>query len=395
MTNADKSMSDGGAAERDAFSRPQTHLTIVIPHFNQEQFLPRAVASVLSGETRGIEIIIVDDGSTNDAEPVLRALEATDPCVTVIRGEKNQGVTTVINIGLAAARGSYVTFLGADDFIMPDAYAALVRALDDNPRAALGCGQIALVGDDGGLRGIRPVTPPSFGAAYLDPSTICRRIEKTDHWIASASAVFRTDLLRAVGGFDVSLGVFSDVVVARILAFEHGFVYVPGIRAVFRVAASTFSGSTLLDQDENIRQLAIARERLSASIVGRVAPDYPDLFARRFRFSAARRQLLWNRPSADPDVIVKVAGGTDSDAKALTAIRENIGFGTAGRAFAVIWLTVRLRPFSLLHLIAHSLWNKVTYARNRQRITDWICRMEDAGQKIMAGVETQPSRSAQ
>jgi hypothetical protein len=45
--------------------------------------------------------------------------------------------------------------------------------------------------------------------------------------------------LRAADGFDTTLGVFSDIIVERILAFQHGFVYVPGIRAVFRVAAST------------------------------------------------------------------------------------------------------------------------------------------------------------
>jgi hypothetical protein len=274
---------------------------------------------------------------------------------------------------------------------MPDCYVALVRALDDNPAAALSCGQIALVGDDGSLRGIRPITPPSFCAAYLDPPTIFRRIESTDHWITTTTAVFRADLLRAAGGFDVSLGVFSDVIVARILAFEHGFAYVPGIRAVFRVAASTFSGSTLLDQNENVRQLAIARERLSTSVVGRIAPGYADLFARRFRFSAARRQLVWNGRNADPDVIVKVAGGTESDAKALTAIRETIGFGAAGRALAVIWLTLRLRPFSPLLLLAHLLRNKVIFLRNQRRIVDCIGRMDDAGRQITA--DAQPRRS--
>src|SRR3954452_10415265 len=280
MLSPGKLASEGSAAERREFARPESHLTVVIPHFNQKTFLPRAVASVLWGEARGIDIIIVDDGSSSDTEPVLAALEAADSRITVIRRQTNEGVVTALNVGLVAARGRYVTFLGADDFVMPDCYVALVRALEDNPTAALSCSQIALVGDDGSLLGIRPITPPSFGADYLDPPTICRRIESTDHWITSTTAVFRADLLRKAGGFDVSLSVFSDVIVERILAFEHGFAYVPGIRAVVRVAASTFSGSTLLNQNENIRELAIARERLSTSVVGRLAPGYADLFAR-------------------------------------------------------------------------------------------------------------------
>jgi glycosyltransferase involved in cell wall biosynthesis len=381
-------MSERIAADRNPSSRPERLLTVVIPHFNQKDFLPRAVASVLYDETREIEIIIVDDGSTDNSEDVLAALEAANPRITVIRCETNQGAPAAINIGLAAARSRYVTFLGADDFVLPDLYMPLVRALDDKRTAALACSQLAIVGSDGSLRGIRPVTPPSFHAEYLDPQTICRRIQSTDHWICSTTAVFRTDLLRAAGGFDTTLGVFCDIIVTRILAFQYGFVYVPGIRAVFRVAPSTLSGSTLLDQTENIRQLAVARERLVTSVVGQLAPSYPDLFARRLRFSAARLQLVWNGRNADPSAVVKVAGGTDTDIKALTAIRQTIGFEMTGRAFALGWLTLRLRPFSPLYLIVHSLRNWLMLLRNRRRITDWIRRMDDARREMITAADT-------
>src|SRR6202158_2685157 len=381
-------MSDDALASRNQSPRPDTLLTVVIPHFNQRDFLPRAVASILEGETRGIEIIIVDDGSTDDSEAMLALLEALNPRITVIRCSTNQGAPATLNTGLAAARNRYVSFLGADDFVMPNLYMPLVRALDDKPTAALACSQIVIAGSDGSLRGIRPITPPSFHAEYLDPQTICRRIKSTDHWICSTSAVYRTDLLRAAGGFDATLGVFCDIIVARILAFQHGFVYLPGIRAVFRVAASTLSGSTLLDQNENPRQLGIARERLSTSIVGRLAPGYPDLFARRLRFSAARSQLGWNGRDADPNGIVKVAGGTDSDTKALTAIHQTIGFGIVGRAFALGWLTFRLKPFSPLSLIVHSLRNRFTLIRNRRRVTDWIRRMDDARREMITAAGT-------
>jgi glycosyltransferase involved in cell wall biosynthesis len=381
-------MSDSAAANRNQSSRPETLLTVVIPHFNQRDLLPRAVASILKGETRQFEIVIVDDGSTDDSETMLAFLEALNPRITVIRCKTNQGAPAALNTGLAAARSRYVSFLGADDFVMPNPYMPLLRALDDKPAAALACGQIVIVGSDGSLRGIRPITPPSFRTEYLDPQTICRRIESTDHWICSTTAVYRTDLLRVAGGFDVTLGVFHDIIVERILAFQHGFVYVPGVRAVFRVAASTLSGSTLLDQNENTRQLEIARERLSTSIVGQLAPDYPDLFARRLRFSAARLQLVWNGRNADPNVIVKVAGGADTDIKALAAIHQTIGFGTMGRILALGWLTFRLRPFSPFYLMVHSLRNRFTLILNRRRITDWIRRMDDARREMITDAGT-------
>ena len=134
--------------------------------------------------------------------------------------------------------------------------------------------------------------------------------------------------------------------------------------------------------------LAIARERLSTSIVGRLAPGYPDLFARRLRFSAARLQLVWNGQNADPSAIVSLAGGTDTDIKALTVIRQIIGFGPVGRILAVGWLTFRLRPFSPLYLMVHLFRNRFTLIRNRRRVTDWIRRMDDARREMMTAADS-------
>src|SRR5437868_4817840 len=121
-------LSNGSLRDQNESSLPEKRLTVVIPHFNQKDFLPRAVASVLHGETDEIEIIIVDDGSTDGSGPTLTDLEAVNPLVTVIRGETNQGAPAALNTGLAAARGRYVSFLGADDFVLPNLYMPLVRA---------------------------------------------------------------------------------------------------------------------------------------------------------------------------------------------------------------------------------------------------------------------------
>src|SRR5450432_4281512 len=106
-------MSDGNAAAPSGSPPPDKLLSVVIPHYNQRDFLPRAVASVLHSEARDLEIIVVDDGSTDGSEPVLAALEATSPLIKVIRCETNRGVAAALNTGLAAARGRYVTFPGA------------------------------------------------------------------------------------------------------------------------------------------------------------------------------------------------------------------------------------------------------------------------------------------
>lgn len=222
-------MSDQSIAEQTGAS-PQSGkmLTVVIPHFNQKKFLPRAVASVLNGETSDIEIIVVDDGSTDDSKPILEALEKYDQRVKIIRCRENRGAPIALNTGLAAARGRYVSFLGADDFVMPTLYGPLLRELENNKSAALACSEIAILGTDDCLRGIRPMTPPAFRTTHLKPDTVVRRSENTDNWICNTSTVYRTKMVQAAGGFDPSLGSFCDGFLSRVLAFEHGFIFVPG-----------------------------------------------------------------------------------------------------------------------------------------------------------------------
>ena len=77
--NSGKLMMSDSTADQNRSSRSERLLTVVIPHFNQKEFLPRAVASILEGEASEVEIIIVDDGSTDGSEPVLSTLEALRP----------------------------------------------------------------------------------------------------------------------------------------------------------------------------------------------------------------------------------------------------------------------------------------------------------------------------
>jgi glycosyltransferase involved in cell wall biosynthesis len=372
----------------------QPLLTVVIPHFNQKEFLLRAVASILNSGIAESEIIVSDDGSTDGSEPVLASLEALDQRITVIRSNTNRGAVVALNTGLAAARGRYVSFLGADDFVLPTLYAPLLRALEENPGAGFACSEIAIVGDDGSLRGIRPMTPPAFRTEYLDPQTVCRRIENTDNWICSTSTVYRTDRLRAAGGFDETLGFLCDTVINRLLAFAHGFVFVPGVRAVFRVAAGTLSGSAILDQDKSMRLLQIARERLSDSIVGQISPGYPDTFNNRIKFYAARMQFVWKGRDADPNVIVAAASGTNVDLKVLTAVRRFIGFGVVGRTLAIGWLTLRMRPAAPLSLIVPALRNRFAMIRNRRYVTDLVARMDEVSKEMLNAATPGSSRSA-
>lgn len=95
-------------------------ISIIIPAFNAADTIARAVGSLLVQDFESIEIILVDDGSTDETYAICEELSASDMRITVIRKE-NGGVSSARNAGLDVARGEYVMFLDSDDVLHPDA----------------------------------------------------------------------------------------------------------------------------------------------------------------------------------------------------------------------------------------------------------------------------------
>lgn len=94
-------------------------VSVVIPCFNQAQYLNESISSVLDAYRGPLEIIVVDDGSTASRTDIhLRAAEALSPAVRVI-SQQNAGLSGARNTGIAAANGEFVQLLDADDLIVP------------------------------------------------------------------------------------------------------------------------------------------------------------------------------------------------------------------------------------------------------------------------------------
>lgn len=103
-------------------------LSVVMPVYNVEGYLAEAVESVLSQSHRNLELILVDDGSTDTSGAMCDDFAKQDPRVRVIH-KKNAGLGAARNTGIAAARGKYLAFIDSDDYVLPGAYEAMVGSL--------------------------------------------------------------------------------------------------------------------------------------------------------------------------------------------------------------------------------------------------------------------------
>ena len=181
-------------------------VSAIIPTYNYDRFVGRAVTSVLTQSYGDVECIVVDDGSTDDTEKELSAFGAA---VKVVR-QPNQGLAAARNTGIRAARGRYIAFLDADDTWHADKVSRQVALLDGHPdTAVVGCA-VRLTSEAGETIGER-----MFDAQVSDPvdlATQLRRIATRDFWVggSGSGALMRREVFDEVGLFDTSLKAAED-----------------------------------------------------------------------------------------------------------------------------------------------------------------------------------------
>lgn len=113
-------------------------ISVIVPVYNVKPYLGRCVDSILNQSHRELEVILINDGSTDGSAALCRQYAAKDSRVKVIE-QSNQGVSTARNVGIEAATGTYLAFVDGDDTIERDMYECLLAALEREKCAAAVC----------------------------------------------------------------------------------------------------------------------------------------------------------------------------------------------------------------------------------------------------------------
>jgi glycosyltransferase involved in cell wall biosynthesis len=173
-------------------------VSVVVPLYDAERFVGEALDAALAQTLSDLEVIVVDDGSTDGSLAAARARER-DPRVRVAAAP-HRGISATRNAGIAEARGTYVAFLDADDVWEPGYLRAQVDALEKNPGR--------FVYADGVRFGEGPDRP--FYRPGYEPATTFRELFRGGHAVSPSAVVARLGDVRAAGGFFVSDGPFIE-----------------------------------------------------------------------------------------------------------------------------------------------------------------------------------------
>lgn len=113
-------------------------ISVIVPVYNVAAYLPECVDSILGQSYRDLEVILIDDGSSDHSGAICDGYAAKDPRVLVIH-QKNGGAAAAKNAGLRVATGKYLSFVDSDDYLEPDAYSYMVGILRQHDADVVQC----------------------------------------------------------------------------------------------------------------------------------------------------------------------------------------------------------------------------------------------------------------
>ena len=247
-------------------------VSVIIPAHNAETFIADTLASVQAQTYEALEVLVVDDGSTDRTPEIVRAVAAEDPRVTLLR-QRNRGVAAARNLAIAHARGVYVAPLDADDFWYPRKIEAQVRRMEQGG-ASMGMVYTWWLNVEGGEH-IRSASAPwnLEGDIYAPLLYI--------NFVGNASVpLFRRRVLEQVGGYSTVLRDrggqgCEDWDLALRVAERHDVGVAPGYHSAYR----SVQGSMSMDYDSMARSYQLIMEG--------VQQTHPELSPALFRWSKA------------------------------------------------------------------------------------------------------------
>jgi glycosyltransferase involved in cell wall biosynthesis len=230
-------------ADRTGLATYLQHLvTVIVPCYNGAAFLEEALRSAVAQSYPEVEIIVVDDGSTDNSPEIAQRFP-----VRYIRQE-NRGLSEARNAGIRASKGDYVVFLDADDRLMPQAIECGFRALESRPDCSIAVGDHIFISTNGSFLG-NSYKVSRAGAHY-------EALLKSNFIEMISSVLFRRSIFDEVGVFNANLAAAEDYDLYLRIARVRPICCHPMIVAEYRMHESNMSRNPELMLTTTLRVLA-------------------------------------------------------------------------------------------------------------------------------------------
>lgn len=173
-------------------------ISVIIPVFNSEKYLKRCIESVLNQTYSNIEIIVINDGSTDNSKKIIEELKEKNKNIRLF-SQQNKGQSAARNLGMEIAQGEYIGFVDSDDWIHPQMFCHLVKILEDN-QADISSGQMITLRNDE-KKGYKDIVDYNLEIEYREQSLVnylYNGQNKKNGQYSAARKLFRKEVLENV-----------------------------------------------------------------------------------------------------------------------------------------------------------------------------------------------------
>lgn len=214
----------------------QPLISVITPSYNQAQFLEKTIQSVISQDYPAIEYIIIDGGSNDGSQDIIKKYEQK---LSFWLSEKDKGQADAVNKGLAMTTGKYIGWLNSDDLYLPGTISRAVELLEDFPDAGFVFGDVQAIDRNGKITNIM-----HYGDWKLKDLLQFRII-------GQPGVFMRKDVLENCGGLDLSYHFLLDHHLWLKMGLEAGMVYSSQIwsAARFHADAKNISQATSFGEE--------------------------------------------------------------------------------------------------------------------------------------------------
>lgn len=231
--------------------------------FNTEKFVGEAIESILNQTFPDFELIIIDDGSTDNSLSIIRRYEKQDSRIKVIVNESNLGISKSRNKGLAIAKGEFLANMDSDDINLPDRFEKQIIHFVHNPETLVLGGRHKLIDPEGNEK---PQTW-SFPSKVYRWDTLTTKVA-----VLHGCMMARANYIREIGGYPEGLENAIDRALYQNMALAsrfnmknlNDFIY------IYRVHSDRTSSKKAALQAENSRKV---RKQVVEEVLGRIIPE--------------------------------------------------------------------------------------------------------------------------
>ena len=199
-------------------------------NYNDARFLPDSLGAICTQTRLPDEVIVLDDGSTDNSLKIIEDFARRYPFVRILKNETNRGLLYSINRALKEAHCDFIVWAAADDRLMPNFLERNAQCLSEFPAAGISFSRLAVFND--GSDDITSFTEKNHGIAFdfgtaprlLSPQMLRDRLQRSHLWMSANTAMASRAALIQIGGFDPELRWHADYFGFLVVALRHGAV---------------------------------------------------------------------------------------------------------------------------------------------------------------------------